>query len=745
MKSRRANSRLVCWAVFGPALFLGVVIALWLGLEIVDDPLAPGRPGFQPSIRIEDRRGRLLREFLSSRETRSEWAGLENISPHLVHAAVAAEDKRFYKHFGVDPLALARAVRLNIKNGRVVSGASTITMQLARLLRPGPRTWRQKAIEAMLALRLELTHSKAEILEEYLNRVPCGNLVYGLPAAARLYLDRSPHNLSPAEAAFLMGLPQAPSLLNPYRRPELSLARRDRILDRMAALGFLSQDEAVRAKAEPLNLNHGGSRLRAPHFVTHIRAGLTQPAPARLRTTLDLELQTQIERLTAQAVALGREKGITQAAVLVMDHRTREVLAWVGSADFFEPGEGQNDGVTALRQPGSAVKPLTYAAAFAAGLTPATLIEDGRVEYGLRSGIYRPKNYDGRYRGPVTLRTALASSLNIPAIKVLSRVGLCKVYQKMKAAGLGSLKHEPEYYGLGLTLGCGEVSLLELANAYASLASGGLYLPPVLTLPAPDNGQGVKVFPPQAAYLVTHILSDDAARATGFGRDSLLSLPFPVAVKTGTSKNFRDNWTVGYTSSLVVAVWAGNFDGRPMARVSGISGAGPLWRRVMRLAAGYYPPGQFIRPDGLEEVSICPVTGLRASRHCPGRRLELFMSSTLPGGYCLVHHPRRTGAPRKNRPGNGLAILNPRSGEQYIFDPGLEDGFQKLELKARALAGLDWLIWYVNGDEAGRVRADVQPLPRFFWPLQRGRLIIKLAGQAHGQTVAVDQAAIMVH
>jgi len=735
----------------GLAAALSLISALVLALvadqalQTIPDPLKDDRADFEPSVRIEDRRGRLLREFLSPRDVRTEWVPLEKMSPFLIEAALAAEDRRFYSHGGVDVSAVLRALGQNIIHRRIVSGASTITMQLARLLIPGPRTWPQKIRETVLALRLEQLHSKDRILAEYLNRAPCGNQIYGLPAAARLYLDKTPANLTPAEAAFLLALPQAPSALNPYRRVGPALARRNRILARMAALGFLTDSQKNRAQAEPLNLSELRRPFLAPHFVTQVKSRLSEPGPGVVRTTLDLEIQSQVERLVEQAVSQGRDKGLTQAAALVLDHHSGEILAWVGSADFFDEKEGQNDGVTALRQPGSAVKPLTYAAAFDAGLTPADLVEDAPVDFGLRRGVYRPVNYDRRFRGPVSLRTALASSLNVPAVKVLERVGLTRVLEKMKAAGLKSLTKEPDFYGLGLTLGGGEVSLLELAEAYATLAAGGVYRPSLMLRPEnPDSRPAQRVFSPQAAYLVTDILADDAARAAGFGRDSVLALPFPAAAKTGTSKNFRDNWAVGYTTSVVVAVWAGNFDGRPMGSVSGVSGAGPLWRRIMRLLARYYPPESFTRPEGLIEATVCPETGLRAATQCPRRRDELFMTGRLPPGYCLRHQTSAPAKPPQPEPGR-LAILTPRSGEQYLFDPGIETGFQNLGLEAQAASGIDWLVWSVDGREIGRIRTDRQPLPRIFWPLRPGPVKITLAGQAQGRTVAADQVVITVH
>ena len=740
---------------------LGVLLALAASLwanGLIDgtaDPLSAGRPGFQASYRIEDRDGGLLYEVLSARDSRSQWSGLEDLSPHIIEAALAAEDRRFFQHPGVDPWAAMRALGQALRARRIVSGASTITMQLVRLLDPKPRTLRNKIREMSLALRLERSHSKREILEEYLNRVPFGNLAYGVPAAAGMYLGKSPGTLSPAEAAFLMALPQAPTLLNPHHNPDRALARRNMILGRMARLGFIDENAEKRARAEPLNLAPSVHPIRAPHFVTHARGLLPPDPPPRVRTTIDPELQDRVEALVAEAVQQSRMIGIHQAAAVVMNHRTREILAWAGSKDYFDPREGQNDGVLARRQPGSTMKPFTYATAFDLGFSPAALILDGPVEYGLKRGVYTPSNYAKHFHGPVALRTALASSLNVPAVKLLARVGVSRVLEKMRAAGFASLSRDPDFYGLGLTLGCGEVSLLELANAYACLASGGTHRPPVFFKNVRQPKEGVRVFSPEAAYLVTHILGDDAARATGFGRDSLLSFSFPVAAKTGTSKNFRDNWTVGYTSEVVVAVWAGNFDARPMGRVSGISGAGPLWRKIMRLAADRYPPKAFLRPAGIVEMKVCSDTGLPPGPDCANTRREIFQARYAPGpGSESSEEPsprpekRAVYVEEREKPVVELAIRTPRSGERYLYDPGIEPEFQNLRLSARVPPMQDNLIWSVNGRVVARVpvrEGQRNGAGEFYWPLEKGRQRITVEGLVGGLVIEASEVTIEVY
>lgn len=736
-------------------LFLVISLSYW-SLDLIEDPLGKNAETFEPSLIVQDRQGRILWEFLSSNETRSEWKSLKTLNQSIVQAAIAAEDKRFYSHIGVDPLAVARAAFANIKHGRIVSGASTITMQLARSLKPGPRTLSQKIKEAVLALKIEKEHTKDEIIEEYLNRIPFGNLTCGVCAASKLYFDKSPRYLTPAESALLMAIPQAPSLYNPFRSTKTAVKKRNSVLERMAELGFINEEQKERAMSEPLALNSLNKRFNAPHFVNYIKSNYSDGETGIIRTTLDLQLQREVEKLTSETVKKSKQLGIKQAAVLVMDHKTREILAWVGSADFYDPEGGQNDGATSLRQPGSTVKPFTYAAAFDSGYSPASIISDSPVEFGLSRGVYEPSNYDNRFRGDVSLRTALASSLNVPAVKLLHKVGLQVVYGKMKQAGLASLDRDPDYYGLGLTLGAGEVTLLELANAYATIASGGVYKPPVVVFKENDGLKEEKrVFTPQSAYMVAHILSDDHARAAGFGRNSLLDLPFPAAAKTGTSKNFRDNWTVGFTSSYVVAVWAGNFDARPMGRVSGISGAGPLWRKVMRLAASYYPTTEFKRPEGLTTIDICTQTGLRAAPGCPHTKKELFQDENLPSGYCLLHNSdeNQTGAQVSMRVNPRLSaekdvkvkILNPQSGERYLYDPGIDPEYQKLLLQAVAPGHIDAVKWFVNDVELTNQGENVSLESGSFWPLERGEAVIKAVGYKNGKPAESDQVTITVY
>lgn len=626
-----------------------------------------------PSLRVLARDGKLLREVRADDGARARPLPIAAYPKRTIDAVLAAEDRHFYLHPGVDVLAVARAIGSNVVHRRVVSGASTITMQLARTVRPHPRSLWGKIREAGLAVRIEMSLSKDQILEQYLNRVIYGPNLRGFAAASHAYFAVSPDGLSLAEAALVAGLPRGPSLYVVTKRPELVRKRRDRVLERMADAGFITEQERNDALAEPIVASIDKPAFGAPHLVRGLLGGAVtkwQPglgealgAPetrkdiASITTTIDRELQRVAEHAVTTSLAAVADKHVTAAAVVALDNATGDVLAWVGSPGFYDEASlGQNDGVVALRQPGSALKPFIYAEAMKRlGYTPATLVPDVEIHIPLPGGSdYVPHDYDEKQRGPVRLREALASSLNIPAVDTIRRVGTENALARLRAFGFESLDQDAEHYGPALALGDGEITLLELARAYATLARGGLPRPLRFVREIersgehreiePPAGPGERVIDERIAAMLTDVLSDRTARMSAFGDQNVLEIPdADVAAKTGTSKGYRDNVAVGFSRHVTVAVWAGNFDGSAMQGVSGISGAGPIFRAVMTAAVAARPRGPLLSGEeaarlGLARTSVCAVSGEIPTEAC-GHTLREWLPEDAAehGAPCTVH------------------------------------------------------------------------------------------------------------
>lgn len=686
------------------------------------------------SVRIEDRDGGLLRELLSTQDGRSIPLAQDALPPNLASAFIAAEDKDFFHHFGVSPTAMGRAFWQDLKARRVVAGGSTLTQQLARNLVPRPRTLLGKLQEALWAMRLEAHLSKRQILTEYLNRISFGNGTFGVEAASRLYFARPASALSLAQMAALAAIPRGPAVYDPYRHFARLDARRRWVLERMGALKRVPLADARHAEQEPLDLTAFRSAFRAPHAVELIAANLTAwglGEATRIETTLDPALQDDAERIVSDEVGRLSQRRVTSAAALAVDNATGEVLAYVGSADYFnERIEGQNDGVRMRRQPGSALKPFAYAEAFREGLTPATTLPDLRATFEAARGGYSPKNYDGLEHGPVRIREALANSYNIPAVRVAEQLGPDRLLRALRSAGFEGLTGSAQRYGLGLVLGDGEVSLWELARAYRGLSLDGVVGPLTLIRHAyRADGSEIRLRPEltrhrfaqaSAVKLVTDILSDNAARSRAFGLDSVLRLPFAVAAKTGTSKGYSDNWTAGFTHERTVAVWAGNFDGSPMVEVSGITGAGPIFHALMRKAMAGVHPLPLYDPAGLEHARICPLSGELAGPDCPTAMDEVFAKGTAPKETCGMHKHLAQGLPA------GLAArcaqLLGQDGRLVDFGPRYAEWAQRTgaardpwlvpacagEVDAKVAAGSQRILSPSSGDEF-RLNPDLPP------------------------------------
>lgn len=796
------------WLVLLSFLALVAVAWFWLLRDLPSLRALPERMQ-SPSVRIEDRYGRLLYEALDAQGGRNAVVPLAAVPLACRQATIATEDSRFYEHAGVDLVGVLRAAWIDLRRGEMVAGGSTITQQVARNLllesgERGERSLRRKLREGLLAWRMNRRFSKDEVLALYLNQTYYGGMAYGIEAAAQTFFGKPVSQLDLAECAMLAGLPQAPALYNPFTDEQAARQRQGVVLRLMEQNEAITPEQRSLAESEPLVFAETPYPIEAPHFVMMVRAAVDrlftpqqvyEQGGLAVRTTLDLDWQKQAEAaITRQLGELARSQeglghNVNNAALVALDPHTGEILALVGSPDYFDAGQGGAINMAvAPRQPGSAIKPLVYAAAFdptaaGGGWTPATLLMDVRTSFVTGEGeAYTPANYDLRQHGPVLARQALASSLNIPAVLALQHVGLENFIVLAQKLGISTLG-DPQTYDLSLSLGGGEVRLLELTAAYGAFANQGYRVTPQLILEV-RNGQGEHLYAPEAmprervldervAWLVSDILSDPDARRLGFGANSLLRLDRPAAVKTGTTSNFHDNWTVGYTPDLVVGVWSGNTSYEPMRDVNGLSGAAPIWHQFMRAVLASQPAQGFSRPPGLVQVEICALSGLLPSEACPYRRLEWFISGTQPARtdtfYRQVWVDRVTGrlaAPdtppeqRQQRvvldlpvparpwarsqglalysdlqPGvtldsmqNGapepagspmapLQLVSPAQGGLYRLSPSLDASAQRLRLEATGEADLRQVTLWVDGVQI----ASLESLPyQAWWVLEPG-------------------------
>ncbi|OGR40773.1 MAG: penicillin-binding protein 1C [Elusimicrobia bacterium GWA2_61_42] len=709
-----------------------ISIKLCAAAAVLALPLCAGA-GLQPraSTQITDRYGRPLRAYLNGAAASScAPVKLQDVSPWLVLSTVAVEDKRFFSHAGVDFRSVARAFLQNSRKGRAVSGASTITQQLARALEPRPRTLIGKFTEMVSAFRLESGHSKEEILEAYFNSVSYGALLTGAEAASRAYFGLPVRDISLAQAALLAGIPKSPVNYDPYRRPREAFERQRLVLRRMLDLGLVDEENYRLALGEKILIKEKDKYFDAPHFSDHV---LQRSPPGPVRTTLDLRVQeAAADALKNHLAGLSARNHVTNGAVLALDNATGGIIAWVGSADFFNAADsGQVDGVTSLRQPGSALKPFLYALALSRGSKASDIIEDEPL---YSAGGHAPLNYDKTYHGKVRLREALACSYNVPAVRLAEKAGLQAFLSILRDFGFGSLDKTAEYYGSGLALGNGEVTLLELVNAYAALARGGIWLPARFSA----NGAGAparRVMGAREAYIISSILSDNSARAPAFGVNSAFSLPFELAGKTGTTKDYRDNWAVGYTPEWTVGVWVGNFDGAPMRKVSGITGAAPILKDVALLLNKLYPSTRFKRPLGIKTVGVCPVSGSLPSSFCPASMEEIFTASNLPSLHCREHLAPSAPA-QAVQPADQPAVKFPRDGDIFRIDPQTPRAAQALFFKAEA-AGEE-LVWRVDSrDLAGSGESTA-------WPLEAGAHSVSFSFMREGRVLRSRPVKFMV-
>lgn len=643
--------------------FLGVIV-FTLGIFVILPVFAFNLPSPDKIVRKEgfstkilDRNGKVLYDIYADQKRTP--IDIEKVPEYLEEATIAIEDKNFYKHQGFDPAGMVRGVSRIFTRG-YAQGGSTLTQQLVKnvLLTPERSIFR-KIKEFILAVQIERKYTKDEILQMYLNEAPYGGTAWGVEAAAESYFGKKVEDLTLVESAFLAGLPQRPSVYSPYSAyPDAYKERTQQVLRRMREDGYIDDEQEKDAVAflDDLEFQGRNESFKAPHFVQYVQSILeerygertVQQGGLRVTTTLDLDLQESAQDIVSEEIAKVEGLHITNGAAVIIEPETGEILAMVGSKDFYAKDyDGQVNVTTALRQPGSAIKPITYVTAFKKGYTPSTLLMDVPTEFpgGAGQPPYEPVNYDGTYKGPVQARFALGNSINIPAVKVLALAGIEETLQTAYDLGINSLeptKSTMSRVGLSLTLGGGEVKLLELTGAYSSFVNEGHRIDPLSILKVEDqNGKvleknepkkGKRVLTPEQAFLIADILSDNKAREAVFGPNSLLNITNrQVAVKTGTTNDKRDNWTVGGNTQAVVGVWVGNNDNSAMTQVaSGISGASPIWRKIILEALNGKPNIGFESPGGIVTASVDNVTGYAAHDGYPSR-IEKFVSGTEPG------------------------------------------------------------------------------------------------------------------
>lgn len=638
----------------GIVFILGLISLIALIIYIIKeipDPTQLSRRTYSESSQILDRKGRLLFEIYSDKRRNS--IEIKDVSDNLKKATLAIEDVNFYKHNGFDMRGILRGLFRTMFQGRL-QGGSTLTQQLVKnALLTQERTISRKFKEAILTVATEALYSKDKIFEMYFNQTPYGGIIWGAQAASREFFNKDVANLDLAEAALIAGLPASPTKYNPFTHPATAKARQEMVLTRMNEVGFITKDEMEKAKAEKLEYYLDKTGILAPHFVFYVKEQLIEKYGSTelnegglaITTSLDLDIQNMTEIIVASEVAKLKKSNVTNGSALVTDPKTGQILAMVGSIDYFSNDiDGKYNVTTALRQPGSSIKPLNYAVGLELGkITPASIVDDNPTCFGqINQKNYCPTNYGNTYHGLQSIRNSLANSLNIGAVKVLKVNGLETFVASASAMGLTTLKN-PVNYGLSLTLGGGEVLMTDMATAYGVLANMGTKqtLNPILKIVG-KNGQvleeyhdqlGERILSRETCFLIQNILSDDGARSMVFGRGSLLNIKGhpEVAVKTGTTNDLRDNWTFGYTSDYVVGTWVGNNDNSKMRGVvSGISGAAPIWNKVMTELLKDKTIKKPVMPTDVIGMNVCNLNGGAIPDGGCDSHYEYFNKNFLP-------------------------------------------------------------------------------------------------------------------
>jgi len=692
-----------------------------------------------PSPVVHDRSGKPLRFFLAPDDQWRFYATLKELSPALVQSELAYEDRWFYFHPGVNPFALSRAFVQNLRSGEIISGGSTLTMQVARMLERRPRTYRSKLIEIFRALQLEARYSKKQILAFYFNLAPYGGNIQGVAAASWLYFGKPPDRLGPAEIALLVALPQSPETRRPDLHPKAAKLARDRVLARLHSKGLISSEELRRAIDAPVPSGRKKLPMVAPHLSEMLLAKADENG--HVLSTIDLELQAFCEKKLKAHIQKLKGRGIKDAAVVLIENKTGAVRVLVGSPEFFDvPSQGQVNAAVAPRSPGSTLKPFLYGRGLDQGLvSPELLLADVPTNF----GDYQPENYDDSFRGMVSMREALISSLNIPAVNLDARLKDQGSWSILREAKFKSISADKNYYGLSLVLGGCGVNLLELTNLYAALAGQGLWKPYRLLENSPKPA-GKKLFSRASAYIITDILSE--VKRPDLDNELIRSTNLPlIAIKTGTSSGRRDAWSIGFDPDWTIGVWAGNADGQGNPDLVGAASAAPLVFEIFDALKSGPKQKWFERPPEVGFRKVCALSGMIAGPDCPETKEEMFIYNVSPGQVCTFHRkfeindktgfrlcsfcrqgrtytekvfikwpqevanwmkannilveeiPPHLPACTHQDQGKAPEIVSPKPGDNFMLREGIDDSLQQIRLRAAVDNRVKTIFWFVDG------------------------------------------------
>jgi len=772
------------WIAVIPLLFTLFILSAFLLFFLLDHiyPFPKEQLTKEPTVIISDKEGVPLRFFLPKDKQWRFPVELKDIDPDLINAVIQSEDRWFYSHPGVNPAAIARALYKNIEAGKVVSGASTIPMQIARLSEPKRRTLLSKAVEAFRALQLKRHFEDDELLEIYLNIAPYGGNIEGIGAASYFYFKKSPRALEPHEIALLTLLPRSPTKYDPIRNPQIALKKRNNVLKMLQSRGVFTQGSVSIALGKPIPVKRKKQPFSAPHFTDFVHNQSSESE--NIKTTLDRSIQYISEAVARKHIGDLRSQGIQNLAIVVIENENRELRVMLGSSNFFEKDfSGQVNGAISRRSPGSALKPFLYAMALDKGLViPDTYMLDIPTDF---SG-YVAENYDDRYRGRITMRNSLILSLNAPAVRLLSRVGLKDFHDLLLRGGLKTLDRPFMQYGLPLVLGSGEVTLLDLTNLYATLAEDGVHRTVKVVSGPQQDSTKTKLFSPEASYLITEILTE-LKRPDMPSRSWALTEDVPeVAWKTGTSYGHRDAWSIGYSDNYTIGVWVGNPDGRGVKGISGAEHAAPILFDLFRAVEG---GSKVAEPEGLrlKEIEVCKESHMLPTRYCTEREKVTY----IPGvsklskdnyskrvfidletghqlvGDCISGRPhearvftvyppelttwwRVQGKPLETVPPLSPyckevppelppRIVSPDENTPYRVLRGMPAQYQKVQLSARVSEEVDALYWYQDGKLVASSSSD----KKVFIPLKSGShnlVVVDSSGRMNSITYTVENS-----